>query len=153
MVALFRHLIGILRDRNGSAAIEFAIISPFLLVVLIGVVELGFAGYDAMQVEDSVEAGALYAVLHSSDSAGIATAVTSATGETSITATPAPVSFCGCPGASGISAVACTATCAGGSAPGHYITVSASMPRVVIMSQTISSLPTTLTAHSTVRVQ
>jgi Flp pilus assembly protein TadG len=141
------------RNERGSAAIEFALISPVFVILLIGVVELGFAGLGAMRVQDAAEAGALYAQVNGWDAAGIAAAVTNATGATGITATPAPVNFCGCPGADGITAADCAGECADGSAPGKYVTVSASMPRLSIMPETISTLPPALTAHSTVRIQ
>jgi len=142
-----------LRGANGSAAIEFAIISPVFVILLIGVVEIGLAGRDAMRVQDAAEAGALYAQVHGWNSAGIVSAVTNATGATGLTATPAPVTFCGCPGVGGIGVTDCSVLCADGSTPGQYITVSASMPRLSIMPETFAALPATLTAHSTVRIQ
>ena len=150
---MIRRMIAVLSEKRGSAAIEFALISPVFVILLIGVTELGFAGLGAMRVQDAAEAGALYAQVHGWNSAGIVSAVTNATGATGLTATPAPVNFCGCPGADGIAAITCTDTCADGSAPGQYITVSASMPRLSIMPGTITTLPDTLTAHSTVRIQ
>ena len=147
-----RRIIQRLRERRGSAAIEFALVSPLFIILLVGVVELGFAGFDAMRVQDAAEVGALYAAVHGWNSAGISAAVTNATGAVGLTASPAPLTFCGCPQASGITAVICSAQCASGAAPGQYITVSASMPRLTIMTQTIASLPATLTAHSTVRI-
>jgi TadE-like protein len=142
-----------LRERRGSAAIEFALVSPIFIILLVGVVELGFAARDAMRVQDAVEAGALYAQVHGWDAPGIVAAVVNATDAKGLTATPAPLTFCGCPQANGISVIDCTVLCPDGSAPGEYITVSASMPRLSIMSQSIATLPATLTAHSTVRIQ
>lgn len=150
---MIRKIITIWHDRRGTAAIEFALISPVFIILLVGVVELGFAGLDAMRVQDAAEAGALYAQVNGWDAAGIAAAVTSATGASGLTATPAPVNFCGCPGTDGIAAVDCMGACTDGSAPGKYVTVSASMPRLTIVPETISTLPDTLTAHSTVRIQ
>lgn len=150
---MIRKAIAEFRNERGSAAIEFALMSPVFVILLVGVVELGFAGLGAMRVQDAAEAGALYAQVNGWDADGITAAVTNATGATGITATPAPVNFCGCPGAGGITAAACTDTCADGSKPGSYITVSASMPRLSIMPETVSTLPETLTAHSTVRIQ
>ena len=49
------------RSVAGTAAIEFGLAIPLLLIMLMGVAELGFAMYGAMQVYNSVEAGALYA--------------------------------------------------------------------------------------------
>ncbi len=49
------------RDRRGVAAIEFALFTPILLTLLIGLTELGRAHYQAMAVENGLRAGALYA--------------------------------------------------------------------------------------------
>jgi len=142
-----------LHERRGSAAIEFALVSPIFIILLFGVVELGFASRDAMRVQDAAEAGALYAQVHGWDTAGIVSAVTHATDASGLTASPAPYTFCGCPGASGISPIDCGLLCADGSPPGQYITVSASMPRLSVFPGKIATLPSTLRAHSTVRIQ
>lgn len=142
------------RCRGGSAAIEFGLATPFLLVLLMGVVELGFAIYEAMQVYSAAEAGALYAVQNGWDSSGIAAAVTNATSTTGLTATPAPSEFWGCPSESGIAAVASSSIqCAGGNSPGLYVQVSASIDHSTILPYPGLSLPTTFTAKSIVRLE
>ncbi len=138
---------------RGSASIEFAIIVPVLLIMLAGLVEIGFAAREAMQVQDAAEAGAGYAMKYGWDSAGISAAVVNATGATGVTASPAPVQFCGCPSASGITTVLCTATCAGGTTPGTYVKVSASIAHVAILSNLGLPIPATLVGHATVRLQ
>ena len=62
------------RSESGTAAIEFALFLPFLLLLLTGTVELGFSAYEAMQVNNAVEAGALYAAKNGWNSASIASA-------------------------------------------------------------------------------
>lgn len=145
------------RRRNpqaGTAAIEFGIVAPFLLVLLAGIVELGSAAHDAMQVQDAAEAGALYAGKYGWDAAGISAAVTSATNETTISATPAPLLFCGCPSAGGVATVVCTTTtCPDGSTPSQYARVSASMPYTPILTYLGLPIPDTLVGHALVRVE
>lgn len=141
------------RDRRGSAAIEFGIIAPVLLIMLVGVIELGFAVHESMQVQDAAEAGALYAGKHGWKPAEISAAVVSATGADNITASPAPVQFCGCPGTGGIAEVACDASCPSGDPVEVYVRVSASMPHSAILSALGLPIPDTLTGHATVRVQ
>lgn len=137
---------------TGSAAIEFGLSVPFLLVILMGVIELGYAMYEAMQVHNSVEAGALYVAKNGYDATGIAAAVSNASGTQGITATPAPVQFCGCPNASGIVETACNATCTDGNPPGQYVRVSAALAHKTILPYPGLQLPTTLTAQSVVRL-
>lgn len=136
---------------RGTAAIEFALASPIFLALILGVIEVGFGAYQAMQTQDAAEAGAFYAAKHGWDSTGISAAVVNATGASGMTASPAPSEFCGCPSATGVSAVACNATCTGGTAPGVYVQVNASLPHPVILPGL--PLPSTFTFQSTVRIQ
>lgn len=140
------------RAEAGTAAIEFGLAVPLLLMILMGVVELGYAMYESMQVYNAVEAGALYAAKNGYDADGISAAVANATGTPGITATPAPVSFCGCPDASGIVETACNATCNDGKPPGQYVRISAALAHQTILPYPGLPLPTTLTAQSVVRL-
>lgn len=140
-------------NEAGTAAIEFGIIAPVLLIMLAGLVEIGFAVRESMMVQEAAEAGASYAAQNGWDSAGITNAVESATGNTAITATPSPQTFCGCPGESGITTVLCTATCTGGHGPGHYVRVDASIPHATILSYLGLPIPATLSAHAVVRIE
>jgi len=140
------------RAEGGTVAIEFALIAPFLLTLLAGLVEIGFANYQEMQAQDAAEAGALYAATNGFNVQGISNAVVNATANTSITASPAPVSFCGCPSATGVSAVACASTCVSGDSPGQYVQVNASIAHDSIVPYLGLPIPATLTGQSTVRV-
>lgn len=141
------------RADRGSAAIEFAIIAPVLLILLVGIVELGLGIRQAMQVQDAAEAGALYAGKYGWDAAGIAAAVVNATDASGVTASPAPVQFCGCPGTGGITTVDCGSQCPDGSSAEQYVRVSASMPHTELLTGLGLPIPSMLTAHATVRVQ
>ncbi len=138
---------------RGTAAIEFAIIAPVLMILLIGIVELGLGVQQAMQVQNAAEAGAVYAGKHGWDAGAIAAAVVNASDAGGLAASPAPVLFCGCPGAGGIASMACNGKCPDGSAAEQYVRVSASMPHTVLLTGLGLPIPSTLTAHATVRVQ
>lgn len=138
--------------RRGTAAIEFALAIPILLVLAAGTAEIGFAVYEAMQVYDSVEAGVLYAAKNGFDATGISAAVVNATGMSGITATPAPTQFCGCPSAGGVVTATCGATCASGGVAGTYVRISAAYTHETILNYPSFGLPTTLTAQSVVRL-
>jgi Flp pilus assembly protein TadG len=149
----FPRLTAPFRSTKGSAAIEFGIIAPVLVILLVGVIELGFAVHQAMQVQDAAEAGALYAGKYGWDPAAISNAVVNATGAENITASPAPVQFCGCPDASGIATVACDQTCPSGDPVEVYARVSASRPHTAILTFLNLPIPDTLSGHATVRLQ
>jgi len=140
---------------SGAAAIEFALLGPLLLILLVGAVELGFAMYQAMQVYNAVEAGVVYAMSKGWDEAGISTAVVNGSTVPGLTATPAPVQFCGCPEAGGIAEVACTdplPTCVDGDRAGQYIRISAALPHQTILPFPSLGLPPTMTARSIIRL-
>jgi len=134
----------------GTAAVEFGLAIPFLLILLVGTVEIGSAMYQAMQVHNAAEAGMVYAGKHGWNASSIAAAVT-ASGVSGVTATPAPTQFCGCPTASGITVVACGATCTVGTA-GAYVQINASIPHQTILPYPSIPLPATLTARSILRI-
>ena len=117
---------------------------------MLGVVELGFAIFQSMQVRNAVEAGAVYASQNDWDATAVANAVVSASNTSGITATPAPSQFCGCPTAAGVTTWTCGTKCASGDAPGVYALISAQIPHQAILPGL--PLPTTLSAQATVRL-
>ena len=128
---------------------------PFLLILLTGTVELGFLMYEAMQVNNAVEAGALYAAANGFNAASITSAVTNAsvlpTGLNALTATPAPTQFCGCPSAAALElgGPPCSATACSGSPAGTYVQVNASLTHTIIIPN--PWVPATLTATAVIR--
>ena len=136
----------------GSAAIEFGIAIPMFVILTVGVVEVGFTAYQAMQVQDASEAGALYAATNSGDPAGIAAAVVNATNTAAITATPPPAQFCGCAGVAGIATVACSTSCADGNPAGQYVRINATLTRKSLIPNSGLPLPATFTAQSIIRL-
>jgi len=57
---------GVLEDETGSAVVEFALIAPALVLLLIGAVDFGSAIYDLLTVNGAVSAAADYAILNAS---------------------------------------------------------------------------------------
>ena len=148
--------VGARARRQGTAAIEFGLVSPLLLILLTGIVEIGIATYQEIQLQTAVEAGALYAAAHgASNLTAIGQAGVGATGNTNITAIPAPTKFCGCPTAAGVVSqnADCTTVCADGKAPGQYVKVNAKVTHQTIMPYLSLRLPAALTASVTVRIQ
>ena len=136
----------------GSAAIEFGLLAPFLVLLAVGTAEIGTSVYKAMQAQNAAEAGAVYASKYGFDPAGISNSVINATGGASITAVPAPVSFCGCPTAAGVSVMSCAATCAEGDAPGQYLRISAQITHDPSSSLLGLVIPGTITGQAIVRM-
>ena len=151
--SLVRSLVHAKDDIRGVAAIELAIVCPLLAVLMVCTADLGMGIYRNMQVQNAAQAGAAYAMLHGFTSSAISTAVASATSLSEIAASPAPSQFCGCPSNAGIANIACSSTCAGGSSPGTYVSVSAQATYRTILPYPLVANSFTLTAQSTVRIQ
>jgi Flp pilus assembly protein TadG len=138
------------RGEAGSAAIEFGLFLPLFVIMLTGVVEIGFAMFGSLQVYNAVEAGTLYAAKNGWNASGISSAVVNASGTAGIAASPAPTQFCGCPALAGITVATCGTTCSGGAAVSQYIRISATLTRTTILTSGFG-LPATLTAQAIVR--
>lgn len=146
-------LIDFVRDRKGAAAAEFALVVPLLALMVILSVDIGMGVFSKMQVEDAAQAGAQYAILHGFDSTSISSAVTSATNNSGISASPAPSQFCGCPSLTGVTSTSCSSICSTGNAPGTYVTVSAQGSYSTLVNYAIVPTNYTFNAQSTVRLQ
>src|SRR5262245_14526416 len=124
----------------GAALIEFTIFAPMLVGLIIGLLDFGLSLYRSSHVTNAAHARVLYAVQRGTfDASSITSAVQNAMcypanscgGFTStITASPTPAKFCGCPSSSGVTQIGngtCNGTilCADGSVPGNYVTVQA----------------------------
>lgn len=140
------------RREAGSAAIEFGLLAPFLVLLAVGTVEIGSSVYQAMQAQNAAKAGAVYASKYGFDPAGISNSVINATAAASITAMPAPVSFCGCPTATGISEASCSSACAEGGAPGQYLRISAQITHAPLLSFSWPVIPATISGQAIVRM-
>ncbi|MGC1304456.1 MAG: TadE/TadG family type IV pilus assembly protein [Caulobacteraceae bacterium] len=59
-------LAGLLQDQRGVAALEMALIAPFLLLILAGTVDLGGVLYTRFQLSSAVNTAANYAIVNAS---------------------------------------------------------------------------------------
>ncbi len=145
------------RDVTGVSAVEFALVLPILIGMLIPLGDLGFGFYAQMRVQNAAAAGAQYAIMHGwnngANVSAIEAAVTSATTLASVAALPAPVEACGCASGTSIAPIDCNAACPNGNTPGSYVTVSAQSPYAPLIPYPIMGSSITLSAQSTVRIQ
>lgn len=99
--------------RGGTALVEFALMSPLLLLLLAGVVDYGMALRTATEVAAAARAGAQYgsrSVVKAADVSGIrAAALNAAPSIRNLTISA--VRSCQCPGGGSVS---CSGTCPGG---------------------------------------
>lgn len=85
---------GTFADELGQSLVEFALAMPLLLVILLGVADLGRAFYYTSAIANAARAGAAYAALNgpSTTAASVAAKACNETGFTSYSASPT------CPG-------------------------------------------------------
>ncbi len=139
------------RDRRGIAALEFGLVAPMLVLLLVGMCDYGIAIWEQMEVGNAARAGAAYASIHGWNSAAIENAAIRATELTSISA--AASESLGCPSASQGVAPPSGSTCSGGVQPGTYVVVNATAQYSLIIPYPGLSGPLTLTGQATARIQ
>jgi Flp pilus assembly protein TadG len=156
----------LVRDRRGMSAVEFGLAAPIFLAALSPVIDIGMAFSHQIRVNQAVEAGAQYAAMNpynpSTWASNIQSAVTNAT---TMSVSPTVGSqTCGCPndGNTAIQSHDTVTTCGtqnggtnctDGSAPGYYVTISATSTYTSVMPYSILGTSSTLSSQAVVRVQ
>lgn len=99
---------------RGISAVEFALTAPFLMALMLGLMDFGSAGIHKMQMANSVRAGLQYAMVRrpvEGDLSAIEAAVDNAAPAASGPRTRTVALYCQCPDGT---ATTCSATCATG---------------------------------------
>jgi len=109
-------------DERGVFMIEHALIMPFLLLLLSGAIDLGYALNQSSSLNNAARAGAQYAMRYPTDTTGIQDVVTKAVSYDPTSLTISSSLSCEC---SDGTVVSCTSTCSG-AAPYSYVTVNVS---------------------------
>ena len=137
------------RGRAGNVAVEFALIAPVAMLMLVGVTDYGTAVYDRMQLSSAVRAGIQYAMHHSANPATIEQVVMSALAidHSAVIVTAGQV--CECPSGA---AAECDETCPDG-ARRTFIRINAVQQHDALFDYPGISNPTTLQAQAFVRIQ
>ena len=146
---------GLWHARDGVAAVEFALIAPFLILLLGGAVSFGDALRVRIAVGNAARAGAAWASLNGYDSSGIAAAARAATGlaGVGVTAT-AQASTCTNPASTTLAASGGATLCpATGSPPGTYVSVATSVSYTFIIPLPGMPATTTLGGAAVARVR
>ena len=137
---------------NGSAAAEFALVAPTIVLIAAGIADFGMLATKSVALQGTTHIGAQYARLHPADTNGIQNSM-----ENSMSFTPAltfPASFlqsCECDDSS---AIACTESCATVGRPGPnrvFIKISASQAFTPLVPW--PGIPAILTAATEIRLQ
>lgn len=140
---MIRALTSLGRDRRGGAAVEFALLAPFLAIVLIGIMTAVPLVNASQKMRDGVSAGALYVMTGRTNTTSVRDVVMAAWSGRANADTVTVTQFCTCSGVE----CACGGLCADGTVPVGFIRI-----------QTATTVTTvggtrTLTANQLVRTK
>ncbi len=130
----------VLGRENGISAVEFALLSPILVLGSFATVDAGMAVYEEMMISNTLRSGAHLAISADSE-AQILSVLQAVAAENFTVASDTPVagelsasvdSYCICP-TDGTAEVSCSTTCSNGSGPQEFYTLSASKEFVGII--------------------
>ena len=163
-----------LRDRSGVAALEFALASPLLIIMLGGAADLGLAQYDRALLANAVAAGAEFAAFTTngtapSNVAALQANITSVIQQvsslpnaaTSVTVSfasvspgvPSPGWYCIAGPLPTITGSTSSGTCSDTSPAGYFISFKATYSTTGIMGGFRAALTSTMTEQATVKLQ
>jgi len=120
------------RDRRGVSAVEFALIAPLLIGMMICIADFGLGYYSDTQLASAAQASATYAAQNGYDAAAMTTVAQAATKLASVGVTP--TQFCGCPSPGGVTSTSCGATCGDGLRAGTFAQVTATTDYATLVS-------------------
>ncbi len=144
---------GLQWSNAGVAGVEFAILCPWLVLLMVCMTDVGLGVYAKMRVQNAAQVGAQYAAYHGFDNVAIAAAVAQAVDLSGLVLSPSPNKFCGCPTSSGVVVSDCASVCPSNLSPGHYVTVSSQATYSTLLPYPTIPQRFTFTAQSTVRVE
>lgn len=147
-----RKLLRVWRRTDGAVAVEFALVAPVLIILLLIAVDFGAGMYEQQRIVGAARAGAQFAVFSTANAqdetliqAAVANAAQKDASELDITS----VYFCQCQ--SGAS-VDCTGTC-DGDAPEVYVRITVEYEHETLLDYPGLGNPMTLTAESEYRLR
>ena len=149
VLAKFR---GLHRDGAGLAALEMALVTPLILLILGGVIDLGRNIWYQTEVSVSLRAGMQYALVNSTDALGIQNVITTATALPPAQFTvPLPTYACTCSDGSAITCVA--NACGNGNPTQWYVTMGATFSYTPLLGTAGGMLPSSVSKSATLRTQ
>lgn len=112
-------------DCSGVAAVEFALIAPFLMAALLAVSEVGFVAFDKMKLTSGVRSASQYVLVGGEDASVIAIMIASGSGLNEADLNVSVTVYCNC--AVDDAAAECFSNCADDDTPRTYRQISAAM--------------------------
>jgi Flp pilus assembly protein TadG len=140
-------------NEEGSSLLEFSLMLPILVFIVLGIVDLSQAITQSIVVTQAAEAGAAYGTLagNQSNYSGMQTAAVNAANGLSGFNPPVATNWCSC--AAGGTAVSCSSSCSGSASPIMYVQVQTSATEQVLPSYPGLPASFSLNGISILRVQ
>jgi len=135
------------QDRSGNPLIELGLVAPFVVALILGVIDFGRGTYASMSLSSAARAGAEF-VSRTGSTDTLLQVVASAANLKEAELTVTPVVFCEC--THGVEQ-ACTAPCGGGSR--QYVSVEVKQPFSTLVPYPLISNPMTLSGRAVLRVK
>jgi Flp pilus assembly protein TadG len=145
--------LALVSDSSGVAAIELALMAPFLVLLMTAGFDFGRALYEQHRLAGAARAGVQYAIRSSStwtDSTNIIAAVRSDANDTA-NALTVSTSQCTCP--SGTTKCSTAATCTGSAISGTYVQVTVAESYATVVTYPFVTTPLSLSSKAIIRVQ
>ena len=139
---------------SGVAAIEMALATPILLLMVTGSFDFGRVLYQEHRLEAAARAGTQYAMQSSStwsDTTNITAAVRADANDTAAKSLTVTSSVCTCP--TGTSACSTSTNCTGSTVAGTYVKVTVSTSYATLVHYPFVTSPISLSGRSLIRVQ
>ena len=135
------------RSESGQSLVELALLTPLLMVIAIGIVEMGRYASLSIQVANAARAGAAYGAQNLATAANTSAIQAAVVADEPTIHTPVVSSVsCGCDNAGTISANSCSSVCTSGHLV-PYVSVTASETFNSLFSY--PGIPATITVSST----
>lgn len=122
-------IIGFIKDQNGSAAVEFALVAVSFVFLIPLAMDIATVTNKSITLSSSVRAGVQYAIAHPDDNTGITQVVKTASGFPASDVSVSISQFCQC----GSVSSTCGSVCASGAVANTYETIAANYAVPIIL--------------------
>lgn len=118
-----RCLSGFIKNKSGVAGVEFALLAPFMVMVVLTMAEVGFMSFDKMRLTAGVRTASQYVLTGGKNETVIANLITTGSSISAADLTISITKYCDC-AVDGVAAT-CNASCGDGDLTRIYREISA----------------------------
>jgi Flp pilus assembly protein TadG len=139
----------LVRDRSGNTLVELAVVAPFIIAIMLAIIDFGRGAQTSMSLRSAARVGAEY-VSRTGDTEAVAGIVANAANLDTAHLAVTPLMFCECDG--GV-AKECGTTCPDGTGARRFISITATQPFSTLVPYPLLQSPMSLRGRAILRVQ